>query len=101
MLVTINVLLVALNIIFTILVARADSEANGIKTAGKIIGILSIIYSLIQQVVTFLFGGLLLSISDGNKMNPAASLTYILLLFIPVAIIIAAIVLLVKVSKKN
>lgn len=101
MLVTINVLLVALNIVFTILVARADSEAKGIRTGGKVIAILSIIYSVIQQVITLLFGGLLLSLSDGNQMNPDASLTFILLLLIPVAIIIAAIVLLVKVSKKN
>ncbi len=47
-----------------------------------------------------MIGGFLGSLSDGNGLNKSAANTFVALLFIPVAIIAAAIVLLV-VSKKK
>lgn len=99
MLIGFNAALLIACIVLTVLVATKDSCSKGLITAGRIVGIGSIVYSVIQQFLTFFIGGLLLSLSDGNGLSNSASSTYFALLLIPVAIIAAAIILLVVISK--
>ena len=99
--VILDALLLVLNIVFIVLIARAEAENKGIKTAGLVISIVSIIYSLLQQFLTLILGGLILSLADGNQPTSEADTIFISLLLIPVVIVIAAIILLVKSVKKK
>lgn len=95
-----NLLLLIGCIALIILILNMHKYSKGLVVASRVVGILAIVYSVFQQGLTLLIGGFLVSLSDGNGLNKSAANTFVALLFIPVAIIAAAIVLLV-VSKKK
>lgn len=96
-----NFVLFAGCIVLTVMIANMHTYSKGLVIASRIVGIYSIVHSLFQQLVTFFVGGLLLSLSDGNGLNSYGEKLYFVLLLLPFAIIVAAIVLLVITHKKS
>ena len=94
-----NLFLLVACITLAVFISRLEENKTGLIAIGYVVGIGTIIFSVIEQLITIFVGGLLMSLSDGNGFNSSAGAYILAILLIPVIDIVSAIVLLIKASK--